>query len=102
MWNDVAVVDFNKSALDFEEFEKTIDANKVHTIPELRTALYKYTKKRLFVPGRTPNEGDGFNEKWNHLSDVVIHKAIKDMFIRDFNLEKLDDESKKSKTVTLA
>ena len=102
MWNDVAVVDFNKSALDFEEFEKTIDANKDHTIPELRTALYKYTKKRLFVPGRTPNEGDGFNEKWNHLSDVVIHKAIKDMFIRDFNLEKLDDESKKSKTVTLA
>ena len=101
-WNDVAVVDFVKSQLDFEEFKKTIDADKVHTIPEMRTALYKYTKKRLFVPGRTPNEGEGFNEKWNHLCDVVVHKAIKDMFIRDFNLAVLDDDSKKSKTVTLA
>ena len=102
VWNDVAVVDFVRSQLDFEEFKKTIDADKEHTIPEMRTALYKYTKKRLFVPGRTPNDGEGFNEKWNHLCDVVVHKAIKDMFIRDFNLSELDDDSKKSKTVTLA
>ena len=53
------------------------------SIGVVREALYKYTKKRLFVPGRTPQEGEAFNDKWNHLSDVVIQKAIKDMVIRD-------------------
>ena len=50
----------------------------------MRQALYKYTKKRLFVPGRTPEAGEAFSDKWNHLADVVIQKAIKDMTIRDY------------------
>ena len=55
------------------------------TIPigDVRQVLYKYTKKRLFVPGRTPKAGEAFSDKWNHLADVAIQKAIKDMTIRD-------------------
>ena len=38
----------------------------------------------MFVPGRTPEAGEAFSDKWNHLADVVIQKAIKDMTIRDY------------------
>ena len=69
------------------------------SIGVVREALYKYTKKRLFVPGRTPNEGEAFNDKWNHLSDVVIQKAIKDLLIRDHIQVKGAGES--SQTMTL-
>lgn len=51
---------------------------------DVRDALYKYTKKRLFVPGRTPEAGEAFSDLWNHLADVVVQKAIKDMMIQDF------------------
>ena len=68
-------------------------------IGDVRESLYKYTKKRLFVPGRTPQEGEAFNDKWNHLSDVVIQKAIKDLTIRDHIQVKGTEEAQ---TINLA
>ena len=53
-------------------------------VSEVREALYKYAKMRLFVTGRTPPRGSGLDNEWNHLSDVFTQKAIKDTLIRDY------------------
>ena len=81
-WDDVAVVDFAESYIDYDQFAKLMTSEEM-LIGDVRELLYKFTKKVLFVPGRTPKKGEAFHDKWNHLSDVVIQKAIKDMFIRD-------------------
>lgn len=37
------------------------------------------------MTGRTPSRIDGaFDIEWHHLAEVVTHKTIKDMLIRDY------------------
>ena len=46
----------------------------------MRKAMYTYLKPKLFIYNRTPT-GPFFNTEWNHVSDILIHKAVKDMLM---------------------
>jgi len=47
-FDDVAVVDFSQSAIDFNEFSKLMTSEEM-PIGDVRALLYKFTKKDLFV-----------------------------------------------------
>ena len=67
-------------------------------IENVRKALYKYTKPRLTILKRRTN---GFDRVFHHISDVLIHKAVKDIMIRDY-IKNLATSSEDVKTITLA
>ena len=78
---------FNETALD------TVLEMKV-----VRKAMYNYLKNKLFIYNRTPT-GPYFSTEWNHASDILIHKAVKDMLLATawryhssgFNLNEAND-----------
>ena len=84
--NDPVVVDFVESAMSWSDFAKTHSWKEGDQIAlsEVRKALYKYAKDRLYIPRRAPKRGDSFSDTWNHQADVLTQKAIKDTLIRDY------------------
>ena len=86
--NDVALVNFRESQLNFHDFQHanfiSNSLDEALPIADVRKALFTYSKARLFVNDRSPPRDGHFDREWNHLSDVIAHKAIKDIMIKDY------------------
>ena len=55
---------------------------QVYSLAEARQFLFDYFWPKVVVYGRTPVEGASFDENWDHISHVLVQKAIKDTMIK--------------------